>query len=561
MIHDIQFAIGLLALIAAATLLGRRIRVQASIVLVVIGVGLSFVPGFPVAGLEPDMVLLVILPPLIYAAGVATSWPDFRCNLRAITLLAVGGVVFTTAVVAAAAHAVMGLAWLPALVLGAVISPPDVIAPMAVVGRIRIPRRLATILNGEGLVNDVTALVLFGFGTAAVVTGSFSAPRALVTFVLVLAGELAWGWALGWASLRLRRWADDVRVEITLSLLTPFAAFWLPHALGGSGVLATAVTGLYASWHGPRLISAATRLQGTFFWNLTVHLLTGFVFLLTGLQARAVLAAIDSGSGWGELALQALAVCGVAIAARFLWVFAATYAPLLGGRERPGWRQPFLVAFTGIRGVVSLAAALSIPLTVAGGAPFPGRNRIIFLTFIVIVATLVVQGLALPLLIRLLGLDKVGADEAVREEAAELASLVAAEQRALDLLQRARRDPGSRGRSQPHARGPAAPCRTGPARSRGDGALGGARAGAHRRAAGARLGTLRHGGDHGRGPPAHRAHARPGGGARPARPQRGDPGRQLSAALRERGWHDRAVARVASRWATLLFPFSANCAG
>lgn len=428
-----QWSLALVALIAAATLLARRLEVPSAILLVVAGGVLAFVPGLPALQLEPDVVLLFILPPLIYSAGVATSWPEFRRDLRPITLLAVGGVLFTTGLLALVGHFAVGLPWMAAIVLGAIISPPDVIAPMAVVGRVRIPRRLITILNGEGLVNDVTALVLVAFSTEAVVTGGFSAPRAALTFAAVLIGEFAWGYGLGAATLHLRKWANDPRVEITLSLLTPYAAFWLPHALGGSGVLAAAVAGLHASWHGPRLISAATRLQGTFFWNLTVYILTGVIFVLTGLQAKNAVS--DLGDTPLRLIADVAVVCLVAVAARFAWVFLSTYVPPLASRgDHPGWRMPFLVAFTGIRGVVSMVAALSIPLTVAGGGPFPGRDLIIFLTFVVIVATLVAQGLALPRLIHRLGLDTAGAKEAVDEEAHEFDTLAAAETLALQNL-------------------------------------------------------------------------------------------------------------------------------
>lgn len=435
MIPHMQWSLVLVALVAAATFVARRASVPSAILLVIVGGAIAFVPGLPALDLDPGFVLLFILPPLIYSAGVATSWPDFRRDVRPITLLAVGGVLFTTGILAVVGHHVVGLPWPAAIVLGAIISPPDVIAPMAVVGRVRIPRRLVTILNGEGLVNDVTALVLVAFSTEAVVTGGFSAPRAALTFVAVLAGEFAWGYGLGAATLNLRRRADDSRVEITLSLLTPFAAFWLPHALGGSGVLAAAVAGLHASWHGPRLISAATRLQGTFFWNLVVFILTGIIFLLTGLQAKTAVAGLGD-TTLLRLLVDAVAVCAVAILARFAWVYVSAYVPPLARRDDrpPGWRAPFLVAFTGIRGVVSMVAALSIPLTVAAGGPFPGRELIIFLTFVVIVATLVVQGLALPRLIHRLGLDALGAEEATDEEALEFETLGQIEERALERL-------------------------------------------------------------------------------------------------------------------------------
>ena len=216
--------------------------------------------------------LLLVLPPLIYSAGVAMSWREFRFNLRPISLLAIGCVVFTTAVVAAVAHAWLGLPWAVAFVLGAIISPPDVVAPLAIARRLGLPRRLLVILEGEGLANDATALILYRFAIAAVSTGAFALGPALATFGAIFVGEIAFGLAVGWTMLRIRYAAADPRVEVTLSLVTPYIAYWVPEHLGGSGVLATVVAGLYTSWHGPMLINAATRLQGVFFWGLFTYL-------------------------------------------------------------------------------------------------------------------------------------------------------------------------------------------------------------------------------------------------------------------------------------------------
>ena len=354
--------------------------------------------------------LLVILPPLIYSAGVAMSWREFRFNLRPIALLAFGCVVFTTCAVAAAAHYLLHFDWAVGFLLGAIVAPPDVVAPLAIARRLGLPRRLMVVLEGEGLANDATALILYRFAVVAVSTGTFSLPQAAGTFALIVVGEIVYGIGVGWLSLRLRQWAREPRVEITLSLMTPYLAYWVPEHLGGSGVLATVACGLYVSWNGPRLIPSATRLQGIFFWDLIVYLIEGLVFLLTGLQARTLIEQTHVFS-IRELLIATAWTTLIAIAARFIWVFPATYiprwvSPRLAKRDpAPPWQGPFLLSFTGVRGVVSLAAALAIPYTLANGAPFPHRDLILFVTFGVIIVTLVGQGLMLPSVVRWLGLD------------------------------------------------------------------------------------------------------------------------------------------------------------
>jgi CPA1 family monovalent cation:H+ antiporter len=254
MIESIQIAVLLLLVVAAVALVARRIGVPPAILLVVVGVALALVPGLPHVELVPELVLLLVLPPLIYSAGVAMSWREFRFNLRPITLLAFGCVVFTTAAVAAVAHGLLGLSWPAAFVLGAIISPPDVVAPLAIARRLGLPRRILVILEGEGLANDATALILYRFAVVAASTGGFALGPALGSFAAICIGEIAWGLAIGWLMLRVRHVARDPMVEITLSLVTPYLAFWVPEHLGGSGVLATVATGLYVSWNGPRLI-------------------------------------------------------------------------------------------------------------------------------------------------------------------------------------------------------------------------------------------------------------------------------------------------------------------
>jgi len=427
MISAVKISLLLLFVVAAVAVAARRLKVPPAILLVLAGVALALMPGLPRVELVPELVLLIVLPPLIYSAGVAMSWREFKFNLRPIGLLAVGCVAFTTVAVAAVAHSLLGLGWPVAFVLGAIVAPPDVVAPLAIARRLKLPRRLLVILEGEGLANDATALILYRFAVAAVSAGAFSLPRAAGTFVLIVIGELAYGALVGWAMLRLRRWVRDPRVEIVLALLTPYVAYWVPEELGGSGVLATVAAGLYVSWKGPILIPSATRLQGIFFWDLLIYLIEGLIFLLTGLQARTLLDRIGE-VPVSRLLFAALVTSVVLVVARFVWVFPATYLPRwlippLARRDpSPPWQLPFALAFTGVRGVVSLAAALAIPLMTTAGQPFPDRDLILFLTFSVILVTLVGQGLLFPRVMCWLGLDQMGRSEHAQEEAAEMAA-------------------------------------------------------------------------------------------------------------------------------------------
>ncbi len=426
-----QTVLLMMAVLAALAVAARRLHIAPSILLVVAGIVIAIIPGLPQVELAPELVLLVILPPLIYSAGVSMSWREFKFNLRPIALLAVGCVIFTTVAVAAAAHYLLGFSWAAGFVLGAIVAPPDTVAPLAIARRLGLPRRLVVVLEGEGLANDATALILYRFAVAAVAVGTFSLPQASGTFVAIIVGELAWGIAMGWLSLRLRKLAHDPRVEITLSLMTPYVTYWVPEYLGGSGVLATVACGLYVSWNGPLLISSATRLQGIFFWDLTVYLIEGFVFLLTGLQARTL---IQSAHGFsaGEIVLATVLVTAIIIVARFVWVFPATYLPrwllprIARNDPAPAWQLPFFLAFTGVRGVVSLAAALALPYTLASSAPFPNRELIMFVTFGVIILTLVGQGAMLPAVAQALGLRQLGDEERDADIVKEIAGRHAA---------------------------------------------------------------------------------------------------------------------------------------
>ncbi|HWY65903.1 MAG TPA: cation:proton antiporter, partial [Rhizomicrobium sp.] len=266
MLHpELPIIFALVAVTAFAALGARRTNVPYSIFLVLVGLFISFIPGMPRIALQPNLVLTLLLPPLLYRAGVNMSWRGFRANLQPILLLAVGLVIFTTVAVAGVSHYLLGLPLAVGFVLGAVVSPPDAVAPMAIARRFALPQRALTVLEGEGLVNDATALILFSFAIMAVTEGKhFSLGAATAEFLMIVAGEIAWGLFIGWGALSLRRWASEPRVEMVFALLTPFAAFWVPESLGGSGVLATVIAGLYVSWNGPRFISPATRLQGFF---------------------------------------------------------------------------------------------------------------------------------------------------------------------------------------------------------------------------------------------------------------------------------------------------------
>ncbi len=426
-----QTVLFMLAVLAVVAVAAKRFNVAPSILLVAAGIGMAFVPGLPHVQLAPELVLLVILPPLIYSAGVAMSWREFKFNLRPIALLAFGCVIFTTCAVAAAAHYLLDFDWSVGFLLGAIVAPPDVVAPLAIARRLGLPRRLLVVLEGEGLANDATALILYRFAVVAISTGHFSLEEAGGAFILIVVGEIVYGIGVGWLSLHLRQWAQEPRVEITLSLMTPYLAYWVPAHLGGSGVLATVACGLYVSWNGPRLIPAATRLQGIFFWDLGVYLIEGMVFLLTGLQARTL---FDQTHVFTieELALATAWTTLIVVVARFVWIFPATYVPRwvnprLARRDpSPPWQGPFLLGFTGVRGVVSLAAALGIPFALDNGQPFPHRELILFVTFGVIIFTLVGQGLMLPIVVRWLGLLSLGQQERVNEIQAELQARQAA---------------------------------------------------------------------------------------------------------------------------------------
>jgi Na+/H+ antiporter len=400
-------------LLLAATglaIVARRIGVPYPILLVLGGLALGFVPGLPPIQLEPSIVFILFLPPILFAAGYFTSIRDFKANLRAISLLSIGLVLATTVVVGLIAYTLvptLGLAG--AFALGAIVSPPDAVAATAIFQRLGVPRRVVTILEGESLVNDATALVAYRVAIGAI-AGSFSLATAGLTFVYVSAAGIAIGLVVGAGVAWLLRRIDDPVFSVVITFLAPIAAYAPAEQLNVSGVLATVVAGIFVGRRAVRSMSSSVRVAGTAAWQVLLFLINGAVFILIGVQLPSVLAGLGGRSPLELLGL-AVAISLTAIIVRILWVFPGTYVPRrlsakVRKREpRPPVKNVFLVSWAGMRGVVSLAAALSLPPT------FPERDLAIFLTFAVILATLVGQGLSLPIVIRALRIAADGGDD------------------------------------------------------------------------------------------------------------------------------------------------------
>jgi monovalent cation/hydrogen antiporter len=424
--HQAEIIVVLFALVALLAVLACRLALPYPIVLVISGLALSFVPRLPEVRLNPEIVFYFFLPALIYPAALFTSWRDFRRNLRPILLLAIGLVLATMVVVACIAHAIVpALPWAAAFALGAIVSPPDAIAATAIIRRLGVPHRIQAILEGESLVNDATALVALQFAVGALVTGGFSPGYAATRFVWAAAGGIGFGLLVGVAMRWVQSHLDDPPIQITISLLTPFVAYLPAERLHASGVLATVAAGIFLGWHSPLLMSARTRLQAYAFWETIVFLLNGFVFIVIGLQLPGILRALNRESLTGAV-ISAIIICAAVILVRFAWVTPVAYLPRLLSRKLrardpiPSWQQIAIVSWSGMRGVVSLAAAFALPLALTDGSPFPGRDYILFFAFSVILTTLVLQGLTLPRLIRKLGITHDGeADEEERRARVE----------------------------------------------------------------------------------------------------------------------------------------------
>ncbi|PPS74878.1 MULTISPECIES: Na+/H+ antiporter [Streptomyces] len=388
---------------------GDRFKVPAPVLMTLLGIVLALLPFVPNVEIAPDLILPLLLPPLLYAAVRRTSWRQFAANKRPIFLLAVALVFVTMACVAAVADAIVpGLPLAAAFALGALVAPPDPVAATAVAGQLGLPRRLVSILEGEGLFNDVTAIVLYHVAIAAAVSGTFSPWKAGLDLVLSAVVAVAVGLALGWGANKLMEVLGDATLQIGLTLLVPYAAYVMAEELHGSGVLAVLTTALFLAEYGSDADDVMTRLAGHTFWNIVDTLVTGVAFGLVGLELHN---AIRTASGrWGELLWWAAVVVVVVVLARLLWLLPATWLTKRLHARRDydedipvSWRETVVMWWSGMRGVASVALVLAIPLETDAGAPFPSRDEIIFIAFGVIMATLVLQGLTLPWLVRRLG--------------------------------------------------------------------------------------------------------------------------------------------------------------
>jgi Na+/H+ antiporter len=424
--------LGLVVIVAVVAALGRRVQVAGPILLVLVGFALSYVPGVPDYRIDPNVVLLLFLPPLLYAAAWRTSNRSFRSDLRPIGLLSVGLVLFTTLVVGLVAWAVVpGLQLSAAFALGAVVAPPDAVAATAVARRSGLPRRVVTILEGESLLNDATALTTLRVAIAAAASSVTLLDFAWEFVVAALGGALI-GLVTAWVAAQLHRRNDEPVLDVVLSVLTPFTSYLLAEAVGASGVVAVVSTGLWLSQRWYHLFSPASRSLATPLWNVADFLLTGVVFALIGLELPAIVSGIE-GTPAGTVVAGAVAVTLAVVLSRPLWVFPATYLARLVPRVRrrdpaPPWHHPAVISWAGMRGVVSLAAALAyLP-------QLPQGELLIFFTFVVVVATLVGQGLTLPWLIRRLALRAPSRTEDALQEAAVQQEAVNAALKRLDEL-------------------------------------------------------------------------------------------------------------------------------
>jgi monovalent cation/hydrogen antiporter len=437
--HETELLIlGLCVAIPALSVVARLLDIPYPIVLVLGAIPLGYVPGVPHVELEPDLVLVIFLPPLLYVAAFMSDLRALRAGARALSLTAIGLVLLTTCAVALVGHELIGLSWPIAFALGAVVSPTDPVAATAIVRQLGAPRRLVNMIEGESLVNDASALIAYRVAVAAAIGGSFSLVDASADFVVAVIGGIGVGLVVGAVISEVRRRLDDVPVEVTISLFTGFAAYLPAEELGLSGVLAAVTAGLYLGWLAPHISTPQMRMQGLAVWEFVVFLLNAVLFVLIGLQLPSILDAVAEIDPL-TLAAYALATIAVVVGIRFLWLFTTPYAIRVLDRRpsqferRVGAAPRVVLGWAGMRGAVSLAAALALPLETDTGVPLPDRELVIFLAYCVVLFTVVVQGLTLPALIRRLGVAGDGAEEDAEERAARIAAADAALE-ALDRL-------------------------------------------------------------------------------------------------------------------------------
>ncbi len=434
------FILALFVSVAGLNALARWLSVPYPITLVLGGLALAALPGIPNIELDPELVLIIFLPPLLYSAAFFADLRTLRADLRAISMTSIGLALATTAVIAVLGHEVIGLSWALAFALGAIVSPTDPVAATAIMRRVGAPRRIVNVIEGESLLNDAAALVAYRVAVAAAVGGSFSLLDASLEFVGAAVGGVAIGLAAGFVITEIRRRLDDIPTEITISLLTGYAAFLPAQELGLSGVLAAVTAGIYLGWKAPEIATPQMRLQGFAVWEILVFLLNATLFILIGLQLPVVVDGIQPLSAV-EVAGYAALVCAAVIGTRFAWMFTVPYLIRFLDRRpsqlqrRVGAAPRVVAAWSGMRGAVSLAAALALPLETDAGVPLPERSLIIFLTFALILVTVVVQGLTLPAVIRRLGVTEDGSEEEQEEIRARLVAARAAIERLDELAE------------------------------------------------------------------------------------------------------------------------------
>jgi monovalent cation/hydrogen antiporter len=425
-VDDLQIILAALFVSAAGlNALANWLEVPYPIPLVLGGLVLGLIPGIPDIHLNPDLVLLVFLPPLLYASAFFADLRSLRADARVIILNAVGLTLFTAACVGVIAHEVIGLPWAMSFVLGAIVSPTDPAAATAVMRRVGAPRRMVNVLEGESMVNDATALVAYKVAVAAAIGESVSAGHTVLTFFGDVAGGVAIGLAVGWVIAEVRKRVTDVNTELTISLFSAYGAFVPADQLGVSGVLAVVTCGVYLGWRAPEISSLESRMLGQGMWSVLVFLINAALFILIGLQLPTIVDGL-SGRPAGEVVGYAAVVCGAVIALRYIWQFTMTVVIRTLDRRpsqlarRSTWQTRIVGGWSGMRGAVSLAAALALPLHTNAGAPLSGRALIQFITFSLILVTVVGQGLTLPWLIRKLGVVEDGAEEENEEIKARL---------------------------------------------------------------------------------------------------------------------------------------------
>ena len=409
---NLLLIISLLFVVSMLSMLSDKLRISYPILLVIAGLGIGFIPGVPAITLNPDLVFIIFLPPLLYAAAWNTSWNDFWRFRRPIGLLAFGLVVFTATAIAFVSHAIIpGFTLSMGFLLGGIISPPDAIAATSVLQQLKIPKRITTILEGESLINDASSLIVFRFALATIFTGEFMLWKAGVDFLLVSAMGIVVGLAIGHIVYILHRFLPTTpSIDTAITLISPYLMYIAAEHFHFSGVLAVVSGGLFLSFRSHEVFSYNTRLQAVSVWETLVFLLNGVVFIMIGLELPYIINELGESSIWQAIKYAVL-ISLVTIVVRIIWIFPGAYLPRILSKKireretRPGWKSVFIIGWSGMRGVVSLASALAVPITLTNGQAFPHRNLILFITFVVILFTLVLQGLTLPWLIRVLKIE------------------------------------------------------------------------------------------------------------------------------------------------------------